>query len=305
MTVNQKIAELLSHGDMQRIADILDTSHQNVSRKIAAEKEIDSVDFINAVCQVTGKPFHYFKPVHNNDNEPSADMEVRYKRMPYQPDEEKIENMAYDDVARHWKKKYEQLKSGVIPINDDIVIPDRKPIPITVNPSGEENIVLVNQTARAGYLQGYGDPEYVSHLPAFNLPGFNQGTYRMFQVEGDSMYQFGGAGLYDGDIVIAQFIENPMDIRDSRVYVVVSSEGVLIKRCINRINTENRVLICNSDNKNGEYPPILVKPEDIKEVWEFKAKISRQIPENLDYYNELNDLRARITLLENKLKTIK
>jgi transcriptional regulator with XRE-family HTH domain len=301
MSVNQKIKDSLKRGDIARIAEILGLAHQTVSIRLKSDVEIDSVDFINAVCQVTGKPFEYFKPVYNAD-EPTADMEVRFKRIAGQPDEEKIENMAYDDVARHWKKKYEQLKSGVIPINDDIVIPDRKPIPITVNPSGEENIVLVNQTARAGYLQGYGDPEYVSHLPAFNLPGFNQGTYRMFQVEGDSMYQFGGAGLYDGDIVIAQFIENPMDIRDSRVYVVVSSEGVLIKRCINRLNTENRVLICNSDNKNGEYPPIMVKPEDIKEVWEFKAKISRQIPENLDYYNELTDLRGRMTLLEKKLK---
>lgn len=301
MSVNQLIKDLLQRGDVQRIADILGTSHQNVAKKLDADKEIDSVDFINAVCKVTGKPFSYFKPVANQpfvtDEERTAYM-AAHRNMPGQPEHERVENMAYDNAALHWKSKYEKLKRE----RNGNVTPDRKPIPVTVNPSGEENIVFVHQTARAGYLQGYGDPEYVSHLPAYNLPGFNQGTFRMFQVEGDSMYQFGGAGLYDGDIVIAQFLESAMEIRDSRVYVIVSSEGVLIKRCINRLNTENRLLICNSDNKNGEYPPIMVKPEDIKEVWEFKAKISRQIPENLDYYSALNDVRARLTLLENKLK---
>jgi hypothetical protein len=113
MSLNQQIKSLLKRGDVQRIADILKTSHQNVAKKLDAEKEIDSVDFINAVCQVTKKPFSYFKVV----NQPTADMKATYKRMPGQPDSEKVENMAHEDTAKYWqqvnnewKEKYEQAE---------------------------------------------------------------------------------------------------------------------------------------------------------------------------------------------------
>src|SRR5690606_383476 len=46
---------------------------------------------------------------------------------------------------------------------------------ITVDAEDRENIELVPVKASAGYLNGYGDPEYVAELPKFSLPFFKQG----------------------------------------------------------------------------------------------------------------------------------
>src|SRR5476651_27985 len=58
---------------------------------------------------------------------------------------------------------------------------------ITVDREDNENIEMVPLKASAGYLNGYADPEYVAKLPKFYLPMFKQGTYRAFEIKGDSM----------------------------------------------------------------------------------------------------------------------
>jgi phage repressor protein C with HTH and peptisase S24 domain len=172
---------------------------------------------------------------------------------------------------------------------------------VTVDKTGKELIAYVPVKAQAGYQKGFGDPDFVGHLPAFNLPILKEGTYRMFQVDGNSMLQMGGGGLHDGDIVIAQYVEDILSLRDNRVYVVVSTEGVLVKRCINRLKTEDQVLICNSDNKSGMYPPIVLHPHEILEVWELKAYISRQLSFSTDLWELLGDLQAQQAILQEKV----
>lgn len=173
-----------------------------------------------------------------------------------------------------------------------------KPILVTVDNSGVENIVLVPVKAAAGYLVGHHDPEYIESLPAFSVPTIQNGLFRAFEVQGYSMLSEEGRGLYPSDIVIAQHLNHPVEVRDSRVYVVISrEEGIIVKRCLNRIR-ENNKLICNSDNRNGEYPPIILETEQIQEIWEFKAVISRQIPKPGDLFNRLNNLEARLALIE-------
>lgn len=182
---------------------------------------------------------------------------------------------------------------------------EEEPAPyiVTVDQSGRDNITFVNVRARAGYLSGFGDPEYVSELPAYRLPGFNNGTFRAFEVEGDSMYQYQTrSGLVPGSWVIAERVDHPVYIRDSRVYVIVSTEGIIIKRCINRLKAEEPILICQSDNKSGEYSDILLYPDQITEVWEFKAVISRHIPPPSDIYKAVIDLQADMAIIKNKLK---
>ena len=53
-----------------------------------------------------------------------------------------------------------------------------------------ERITAVSTKAAAGYAEGFGDPEWVSALPTFDLPlpGVPRDrTLRFFQIEGDSM----------------------------------------------------------------------------------------------------------------------
>jgi hypothetical protein len=72
---------------------------------------------------------------------------------------------------------------------NDVIDDKWKPVPksnasnlrvlsVTVDADDRENIELVPVKASAGYLNGYGDPEYVAELPKFSLPMFGQGTFR-------------------------------------------------------------------------------------------------------------------------------
>lgn len=169
-----------------------------------------------------------------------------------------------------------------------------RPITVTVDASGHEVVAYVPVKAQAGYMRGYGDPQYVEKLPAFSLPALaKNGTYRMFQVDGPSMQQLGGKGLKDGDIVIAQYVEDIFDLRDNRVYVVVSTDGIAIKRVLNRLkDKESPCLVMMSDNKNGEHPNYLLKPTQIREVWEAKKFISGDFSFDTDMYQILAELQV-------------
>src|SRR6195952_5414803 len=92
---------------------------------------------------------------------------------------------------------------------------------ISVDKDDNENIEMVPLKASAGYLNGYADPEYVAQLPKFNLPMFKQGTYRAFEIKGDSMLP-----LVSGTIIIGEYVENWADVKPAETYVIVSkNEG--------------------------------------------------------------------------------
>ncbi|PPL00308.1 LexA family transcriptional regulator [Parapedobacter indicus] len=143
---------------------------------------------------------------------------------------------------------------------------------ITVDGDDRENIQLVPVKASAGYLNGYSDPEYVAELPRFSLPMFRQGTYRAFEIKGDSMLP-----LQPGSVVIAEYLENWNEIKPGQTYVVISrNDGVVYKRIAFKYKEEKGLKLV-SDNKT--YEPYWVPAADILEIWRAKAYISTQLPE--------------------------
>lgn len=136
---------------------------------------------------------------------------------------------------------------------------------ITVDHSGSENIVYVSVRACAGYLNGYGDPEFVEKLPSFTLPGLRGKSYRAFEVDGDSMYPT----LDNKEMVIGEWVESLDHIREDRVHIIVTkNEGVIVKRLLNRIEKYGYI-IAKSDavNDRNLYPNIDIRPEDVLEIW--------------------------------------
>ncbi|MFC5046971.1 S24 family peptidase [Aquimarina hainanensis] len=175
---------------------------------------------------------------------------------------------------------------------------DGIPQVVAVNQAGEENVVYVPIKARAGYLNGYGDTEYIETLPSFRMPHLTNGTYRCFEVQGNSMVRT----FFDGDLVFGKYIENLSDIKDGRVYVIVShNDGIILKRVINRIEERGK-LILKSDNKDGNYPTYTINADEIMEVWYVTMFASKQMPEPVDVYDRLHDLESKIVFLEDKLK---
>ena len=143
---------------------------------------------------------------------------------------------------------------------------------ITVDGDDRENIQLVPVKASAGYLNGYSDPEYIAELPRFSLPMFRQGTYRAFEIKGDSMLP-----LQPGSVVIAEYLENWNEVKPGQTYVVISrNDGVVYKRVAFKYKEEKGLKLV-SDNKT--YEPYWVPAADILEIWRAKAYISTQLPE--------------------------
>jgi transcriptional regulator with XRE-family HTH domain len=165
---------------------------------------------------------------------------------------------------------------------------------ITVNSNDKEGIQLVPQKAAAGYLNGYQDPEYIAELPVFLLPIFQNGTFRAFEIQGDSMLP-----LQSGSIIIGQYMDNWKQIKGNKTYVVITrQEGIVYKRIL--LSSSDQFITLKSDNPN--YPPYDLSWEDILEIWEAKAYVSKDFPdpdmsvEKLgvlmgDIQKELNQLR--------------
>lgn len=198
-------------------------------------------------------------------------------------------------------KKYPKSSELSI-VNDDgdnQYYPSTMPKVITIDTQGNENMVMVPVKARAGYLLGYGDPEFIQTLPAYRLPGLNNGTFRIFEVEGLSMYPT----LNIGDLVIGSNIDQMGLIRDDRIHIIVTkNEGVLVKRVLNRLNQDDKLILKSDNYKDRDlYPPIVCDPVDVLEIWYATGYISRQMRPPAEMYNRVVDLEGRLTLLEKKL----
>ncbi len=147
-----------------------------------------------------------------------------------------------------------------------------QPFAVTVNQEGSDNILMVNTKAAAGYMQGCVEPEYIRNLPAFSIPSveFRNGTFRAFQVTGQSMEPT----LHTGDWLICEFIEKLKDVRSGEMYVVVSDtkESVVVKRV--EYTDGSAKFYLQSDNPI--YPTYSIATKDIKEVWKVKAHMNMQ-----------------------------
>lgn len=174
---------------------------------------------------------------------------------------------------------------------------------ITVDRTGRENIVHVPVRAQAGYLNGYGDEEYIQQLPSYNLPGLTDGTYRSFEVDGDSMYPT----LKNRQLVIGQWVEKLEYIREDRVHILVTkTDGVIIKRLLNRIDKYG-VIIAKSDatDERNLYPNLQIKPEDVREIWYGVWHGGFDFSAPTDMWRRVNNHEADLTVLQQTVADLK
>ncbi|MSP69006.1 MAG: LexA family transcriptional regulator [Bacteroidetes bacterium] len=167
-------------------------------------------------------------------------------------------------------------------------------LPLVVQISGdeEENIVMVDRKAAAGYLQGQSDPDYIAKLPSFRLPGFYGKTFRAFEIIGDSMLP----GIHPGDMLVGGYVEELAHIKKGNVYIVVMHDGSIVAKRINPLG--NNVFELRSDNL--VYEAYAVKAEDIGQVWQVEARITKDIDKPDD--NRFLELEMRLKDLETKIK---
>lgn len=180
---------------------------------------------------------------------------------------QKIAGMAGMSVDTFISRDISQLKDY-----EKKALRSKEVLVVTVDENRRDNIELVPHKAAAGYLNGYADPEFIKELPRFKLPILNQGTYRAFEITGDSMLP-----IQPGTIIIGEWVEDCRDIKNGKSYVLVTQrDGIVYKRVFNYL-TENGKLFLVSDNR--QYAPYQIDAEEVIEAWMAKAYISVQFPE--------------------------
>jgi phage repressor protein C with HTH and peptisase S24 domain len=158
-----------------------------------------------------------------------------------------------------------------------------------------DKIVYVPMAAHAGYAEQYTDPLFVSDLINFSLPDykFHHGTYRCFDVVGDSMEP----SLYAGDKVVCSQVDMSYyksAIRANHVYVLVLQDGIVVKRLTSA--QDSKSIKCVSDN--DYYNPYDVSLEDIRQLWYVEVKISPFLPSPNNirqaFHSEMDSMRQLI-----------
>lgn len=143
---------------------------------------------------------------------------------------------------------------------------DFRVLAISVDSSDRSNIELVDTKAEAGYLESFQNPEYISDLPKLHFPNIPQGTFRGFEVNGDSMLP-----MEPGNILVCEYVEHLNYIKNDKTYVIISKDlGVVYKRVTNL--TDQHQLLLSSDN--DVYAPYSIDYNDIAEIWQYYAHLS-------------------------------
>lgn len=167
---------------------------------------------------------------------------------------------------------------------------------ISVDNEKEGNIELVDTKAEAGYLTHFQDPEFIRDLPKIAFPNIPQGTFRGFEIRGDSMLP-----IEPGSIIICSYVENLNDIKDDRTYIIVSKdEGLVYKRVRNL--TEKQELYLKSDNES--YLPYTMPYGEVSEIWQYYAHVS--FSDSMSTYSylweeKISDLQRKVTEIHQQI----
>lgn len=206
-----------------------------------------------------------------SQHQTSESLEI--KRGRYEPYESGKIEPPYDilkKISRHFGISIDLLLSvdvrkyrieELLKLDDNRII-----LPIKVDGKGRNLIEIVPYKARAGYLTGYADPEYIESLQQISLPFLGSGKYRAFPVGGDSMPPHD-----DRTFIVGRYVENLGEIKKDRTYILITSgEGITYKRLGSK-NADSLTVLPD----NVIYHPYEIKLSDIMEIWEYVAHIGQ------------------------------
>jgi transcriptional regulator with XRE-family HTH domain len=161
--------------------------------------------------------------------------------------------------------------------------------------SGSTEIQMVPVKAAAGYLAGYGDPDFIDELNTFTLPMLAPGNYRAFEIVGDSMLP-----TPSGSVIVGEKVDDLEEVKSNQTYIVVSrSEGIVYKRVMKNNKLKNKLTLISD---NTVYQPYNVNSEDVIEVWKAQMVISKA---NTQQRWDVNQLANLVTNLQDQVSVLK
>jgi transcriptional regulator with XRE-family HTH domain len=161
--------------------------------------------------------------------------------------------------------------------------------------NGRAEIPFVPVKAAAGYMAGYGDPEFIDELNTFTLPMLGGGDYRAFEIVGDSMMP-----TPSGSVIVGEKVQSLEEVKNSNTYIVVSrTEGIVYKRIMKNNRQKNKYTLVSD---NPAYQPYSVNADDIVEVWQAQMIISKA---NTQQRWDVNQLAGLVSNLQQQVSVLK
>lgn len=165
--------------------------------------------------------------------------------------------------------------------------------------NARQNVVFVPVKAAAGYLAGFNDEEFIEELNTFTLPMLGAGSYRAFEIAGDSMLP-----TPSGSVVVCHKVDGWEDIRNNEAYIVVTNrEGIVYKRVVKSNRSKTKVTLVSD---NPQYDPYAVNMEEVLEIWQADAVIQKMGQQHRMSVNHLagmvNQLQEQVSMLKKQMK---
>jgi len=204
-----------------------------------------------------------------------------------------IDTLIKVDLTKIAESQLSQIEKGY-----DIFISGGKlrVLATTVDSSNNDNVELINEKAKAGYKNGFADPEFIKVLPVFQLPFLSkERKYRTFQISGDSMLP-----IPDKSWITGEYVQDWQMIRDRYPYIILTrEEGIVFKIAENRLKEEKKLIL---HSLNPIYDAYSLPASEIREVWKFVHYISSELPEpNLPR----DELTQTVTTLTREIREMK
>lgn len=202
-----------------------------------------------------------------------------------------VDTLLKIDLHMLGEMKIRELEAG-----NDIYIRggNLRVLAISVDRSNNENVEYVPVKAKAGYIAGYHDPEFIASLPKYSFPNLpTQGTFRVFPLTGDSMLP-----IPESSDIIAQYVPDWTAIKpDTPCIVILKGQQDFVFKMVT-VQSEGTFHL---RSLNTAYDPYTVGVDEILEIWKFYAYTSREFP---DAHPEMATVLTAIRGLEEKIGKI-
>ncbi len=161
--------------------------------------------------------------------------------------------------------------------------------------AGTNEISFVPVKAAAGYLAGHSDPEYIDELNTFTLPMLSPGSYRAFEIIGDSMLP-----TPSGSIIIGELTSGMEEVKSNQTYIIISrNEGIVYKRVMKNAKSKGKLTLISD---NTAYQPYSVNTNDVLEIWKASMVISKA---NVQPRWDVNQLASVVSNLQDQVANLK
>ena len=142
--------------------------------------------------------------------------------------------------------------------------PTEKVFPIVVDDNNREQINLVPIYAQAGYMTGYQDPEFIKTLPLSDGNRYEDGSYRDFEIKGDSMEDY----FFERDVIRAKYLPEmywDKTLTRGELFIILhKTDGIVFKQVIDHdINTGSIIL----HSFNNYYEDYTINIQDVSQIW--------------------------------------